>query len=117
MDRFQSFTDRQKQILHRMFDYLGFNEITTFDKFLSLVFQNVKYGLGFEIIVNHTLKHIVTNLKKDYPDYDKYIKHFWLKEQDMLEHMNVGSKLEYDPKGILRYYIKNKFNDLANSKI
>lgn len=117
MERFNSLSNLRKQILQRMYEYLGFNEVSSFEGFVKFMFYNARNGLDFDTIVNHTLAHIVTNYRHDNPDYRDYIKYIWLEEKDMLEHMNVGSKIEYDPKGLLRLYVKTNYKMLLTTKL
>lgn len=116
MERYHLLTEDQRCILTRMYEYLGFNEVTSFENFVSLVFYNIRGKLSFELIVNHMLAHIVSHMKKIYIEQDRYIKYLWLREDNMLQHMTVGSNIEYDPKGILRLYIKTYYNIIAESK-
>ena len=117
MERYNSLTTHQKQILNRLYVYLGFNEILSFSQYIDFMFYNAKSGLSFECIINHTLAHIVIKMKQLLPEYFDYIKHIWLEESDMLEHMNVGSHIEYDPKGVLRFFIKTNYDMLIETKL
>ena len=117
MERYKKCTQLQKQILDRLYNYLGFNEVATFDEYVEFVFSNARTYVDFESILNYMLKHIVMSFWKAYPQYtNSYIQYFWLKTDHMLEHMNVGSDAEYDPKGLIRLFVKSNFKQLVTTK-
>lgn len=110
-------TQKQKDILDRMFWYLGFNEVSSFDEFIDFMFKNARYSIAFEHIINHSIAHVVKSFWNSYPEYrDGYIKYFWLKEDDMISHMSAGSDIELDPKGLVRHFVKNNFKSIVQSK-
>lgn len=118
MDRFYNCTSVQRNILTIMYSYLGFNEVTSFEEFISFMFKNAKFSISFTNVVNHTLAHIVKSFESVYPQYhNNYIKYFWLNESNMIEHMKAGSSIEYDPKGLIRFFVKNNFDSLVATKI
>ena len=118
MERYNKCNALQKQILDKLYEYLGFNEIVSFEEYLNFMFLNAKSGVGFDHIVNHTLEHIVKSFWKDYPQYreNNYIRHFWIKQNDFMSHLAAGSADEYDPKGLIRYFVKENFNKLVATK-
>ena len=119
MERYNNCSSAQKEILNRLYEYLGFNEIVSFEEFIDFIFLNAKYGIAFEHTVNHTLEHIIRSMWIDYPNYyeEKYIKHFWITQDEFMKCMAVGSDDEYDPKGIVRFYVKENFKKLVATKI
>lgn len=118
MDRYDNCSQSQKDILNRIFVYFGFNEVTSFEDFIYFMFKNAKYSISFVNIVNHTLAHIVKSFEALYPNYKgKYIKYFWLEENNMMCHMETGSSIEYDPKGLIRLFVKSNFSSLKSTKI
>lgn len=119
MERYNSCTPQQKEILDKLYWYLGFNEVCSFENYIEFMFKNAKSSVEFVHVVNHTLKHIVTNFWSQYPAYHKsqYIKFLWLNERDMMSHMCTGSELDYDPKGLLRLFVINNFNRLRDTKL
>ena len=117
MHRYDICEQNEKEALHRLYDYLGFNEVTSFNNFLEFFFAKTKITITFEQVFNHFLKHIVTSFWADYPRYrSNYIKMFWIKPKDYIESMTVGSNIEYDPKGIIRLFVKNNYDKLVNTK-
>lgn len=116
MERYNHLTDLQKIILNSIYEYLGFNEATSFEDYIEFMFRGVRTGIKFDNMVNHTLAHIVVKFRADNPNYNSYIKHILMSETDMLTHLTVGSNDEYDPKGLLRLYIRKNYNALSNSK-
>ena len=111
MERYELCTELQKKILDRLYVYLGFNEVTSFEKYIEFMFKNAKEGICFDSIFNHTLAHVATKCLAENPQFKKnYIKYFWLKPEDALEHFTTGSDIEYDPVGLFRKYVKEKFN-------
>jgi len=118
MERYNKCDTMQKKILDVLYEYLGFNEIVSFEEYIDFMFLNAKSGVGFSHIVNHTLEHIVKSFWVDYPQYrdNKYIKYFWIKQYDFLNHFKTGSDVEYDPKGILRAFVKDNFKKLVATK-
>ena len=119
MERYNACSSSQKEILDKLFWYLGFNEVTSFEGYIEFMFKNAKSSVSFVHIVNHTLKHIVTNFWNQYPLYHKtnYIRFLWLNENDMMNHMCTGSEIDYDPKGLLRLFVINNFNKLKETKL
>lgn len=116
MERYESCSDTQKKILNEMYVYLGFNEASTFEEFIEFIFTNTRSGISFENIVNHALANVMRSFKSSHPEYIDYIKYFWLMQDKMLDHMKVGSPIEYDPKGIIRLYIKENFKSLLRKR-
>jgi len=118
MDRYNLCDQHQKEILDKLFWYLGFNEATSFENYIEFMFINTKSGIAFDHVINHTLEHIVKSFWRDYPEYYKsnYIKHFWIRQNDFSKFMSVGDPDEFDPKGLIRYYVKNNFDKLAKTK-
>lgn len=119
MERYEACTSLQKEILDRLYEYLGFNEITSFGNFIVFMFKNAKQPITFEHIINHSIKHIVISFWKSFPQYSKgnYIKYLWLSEKNMLNHFSPGSPTEFDPKGLVRLFVKDNFNSLLESKL
>lgn len=108
MERYNSCSTLQKKVLDEMYVYLGFNERLSFEDFIKFMFYNSTANISFDNIINHTLSLIVKSFWSAYPEYKhNYIKYLWLRTEDMLDHFKVGAKKEYDPKGVLRYYIVN----------
>lgn len=117
MFMFNKCTPDQVQILEKLYVYLGFNESSSFDEFVEFMFRPVKVYQSFEQVVNDNIKFIIEYFWTVYPLYRKnYIKFFWLKEQDMIEHFSVGSKIEYDQKGVVRLFIKEHFKEVSARK-
>lgn len=118
MERYYSCSEYQKEILTKLYEYLGFSEVTSFEDYISFMFKNAKVNITFEHIVNHTLAHIVTGFWELYPQYKKsnYIKYMWLSESNMLDHMIIGSTIEYDSKGMLRNFVVNNYSKLVATK-
>lgn len=116
MERYEQCTELQKKILDEMYIYFGFNEVITFEDFLDFFFTNTRSGISFENIVNHSLANIMRSFKSSHPEYIDYIKYFWLDQKKMLEHMKVGSNIEYDPKGIIRAYIKENITSVLSKR-
>lgn len=116
MERYNKLNELQKQILNKLYVYLGFNEVSSFEEYVKYIFLNVRKGVSFAHAVNHALAHIDLLLKTSRPEYTHYVKYTWMKEHDMLEHLSVGSNIEYDPKGILRYFVKNSYQLILKTK-
>lgn len=116
MDRYNLLNSRQKQILDRVYEYLGFNEIVSFEEYIKYFFLNVKYGTNFDHMLNRNFDHIVSSFVKDYPEY-KGFKCYWLTEKNALDHMKTGEKEDFDPKGLLRFYVKKVYRKLSATKI
>ena len=118
MERYSICSLAQKEILDKLFEYLGFNEVTSFEDYIEYIFKNAKQCITFEHIVNHAIRHIVTHFWREYPQYhdSKYVKYLWLSEKDMIEHFSTGSSIEFDPKGIIRLFIKDNFYKVFDSK-
>lgn len=107
----------QLQILEKLHVYLGFNESSSFDEFVEFMFRPVKVYQSFEQVINDNIKFIIEHFWVVCPFYRKnYIKFFWLKEQDMIDHFSVGSKNEYDPKGVVRLFVKEHFKEVSARK-
>ena len=118
MERYNLCKPHQKQILDAMYNYFGFSDIVTKEKFIDFIFKNARIYTAFDQVINHTLKHIVLSFYNDYPEYaGKYIKYMWLETHDMLDHFKVGSSIEYDNNGALRHYIKKHFDTLYETKL
>ena len=118
MERYVNCTDLQKKILDRIFVYLGFNEVTSFEDYIKFIFYNAKEFVTFDHILNHTLAHIVSSFEDDYPMYaGKYIKYNWLSSEEILEHLKVGTNIEYDSKGLLRHYVLHNYKKLMSTKL
>lgn len=116
MDRYNICNSRQKSILDKIYEYLGFNEIVSFEEYLHYFFLNVKSGTNFDHMLNRNFDHIITSFKKDYPEYRDF-RCYWLTEKNALDHMKTGEKEEYDPSGLLRFYVKNHYRKLSKTKI
>lgn len=117
MERYNQCKQYEKKALDRLYEYLGFNEIISFDEFLGFVFKNAKGTIPFMQVFNHTLKHIVTSFWEAYPEYrNNYIKVFWIKPEEFDRYTEVGSKIEYDPKGVLRHFVKESYRKLFSTK-
>ena len=116
MDRYNLCNSRQKKILDRIYEYLGFNEIVSFEEYLQYFFMNVKDGTSFDHMLNRNFDHIISSFKKDDPEYEDLVC-YWLTEQDALDHMKTGEKEDYDPKGLLRFYVKKAYRKLSRTKI
>lgn len=116
MDRYNLCNTQQKKILDRIYEYLGFNEVVSFEEYLQYFFLNVKSGTNFDHMLNRNFDHIISSFKKDYQEYRDFVC-YWLTEQNALSYMTVGSKEEYDPKGLLRFYVKKAYKKLSNTKI
>ena len=107
----------EKDALDRLYVYLGFNEIVSMQEYLDFMFKNAKENIAFPHILNHTLKHIVTSFWNDYPEYrGNYISIFWVNPEDVKVCTETGCKNEYDPKGLIRHYVKNNFKKLYATK-
>lgn len=117
MERYELCTDRQKEILNVLYNYLGFNEVATFEEFIEFVFKGVRLGIEFDNMINRAMEHIVLSFYRDYPEYtNNYVKYIWLNSNTIMNHMKVGVKEEYDPKGLIQFYIKNNFKNLLRTK-
>lgn len=117
MERYNKCNSVEKKALDRLYEYLGFNEIVSFDEFLNFVFMNAKGTIPFTQVFNHTLKHIITSFWGAYPEYkNNYIKTFWIKPEDFDSYTETGSKLDYDPKGVVRHFVKENYNKLVATK-
>lgn len=117
MERYNSCTSVEKHCLDRLYEYLGFNEIVSFEEYLSFMFLNAKVYVSFPHIFNHTIKHIVTSFWESYPEYkNNYIKTFWIKPDEIDKFVEVGSANEFDPKGLVRFFIKSNFKRLVATK-
>lgn len=117
MERYNLCKPNERKILDNLYNYLGFSDIISFDRFIDFMFANTKGTIPFVQVLNHTLKHIVTSFWEAYPEYkNNYIKTFWIKLDEFDSYVEVGNPLEYDPKGILRYFVKNNFNKLSCTK-
>ena len=116
MDRYTLCSNAQRKILDRIYEYLGFNEIISFEEYLQYFFMNVKDGTNFDHMLNRNFDHIISSFKNDHPEYADFVC-YWLTEQDALDHMKIGSKEEYDPKGLIRLYVKKAYRKLNKTKI
>ena len=117
MERYNKCNSVEKKALDRLYEYLGFNEIVSFDEFLNFVFMNAKGTIPFVQVFNHTLKHIITSFWDAYPEYkNNYIKTFWIKPEDFYSYTEPGSELDYDPKGVVRHFVKENYNKLVATK-
>lgn len=118
MERYKACSPSQKEILDKLFWYLGFNEATSFECYIEYIFKNARQSVDFVHIINHAIAHIVKNFWKAYPEYhhNNYIKFLWLNEKDIMNHMHTGSPVDFDPKGLLRLYIINNFKKLNETK-
>ena len=111
MERYNKCTQLQKEILDSMYMQLGFNEVMSFNDFVSFIFKDATTNIKFENILNHVLSNVVKLFWNKYPEYkNNYIKFLWLRESRAKEHFKVGSSIEFDPKGVLRYFIKENYN-------
>src|SRR5574344_789591 len=100
MERYNLCNKNEKKVLNTVYEYLGFNEVASFDEFLNFFFTNAIGTISFNQIFNHVLKHIVTSLWEDYPEYkNTHIKVFWITSDDIDTYMKPGKELSYDPKG------------------
>lgn len=117
MERYNNCTLVQRQILDRLYDYLGFNEACTFEEFINFIFFNARVTISYEAALNHTLAHIVMTFRKYNSNYQNYIKYMWIKSEDAIKHMTVGSDIEYDPKGLIRLFVKENFKLLVDTKV
>jgi hypothetical protein len=115
MDRYNLCTPLQKQIIDRIYQYLGFNEVASFEDYLQLFFKNTRTGITFNNILNNNFMNITNLFKRYNPEYDKF-KCYWLCESNALKHFEVGNEEEYDPKGLLRFFVKTHFNQLYQAK-
>lgn len=110
MERYNRCTQIQKEILDAMYIYLGFNEIMTLSEFVYFIFKDATTNIKFENVLNHALSQIVKAFWIKYPEYkNNYIKFLWLRTERCLDHFKVGSEIEFDPKGVLRYFIKETY--------
>ena len=116
MERYDKCSDYQKQVLNRLYEYLGFNEVISYNDFLMFVFYNTRNGITFEQMVNHLFKHIVMSFTWYNPQYSKYVPRIWYKESEFIECMNVGSDIELDKKGVIRHFVKNNYISLIATK-
>lgn len=111
MERYNKCSQLQKEILDTMYIYLGFNEVMSFDKFVAFIFKDATTNIKFENILNHTLSNVIKLFWSKYPEYKtNYIKFLWLREDKAKEHFKVGSDIEFDPKGVVRFFIKENYN-------
>jgi hypothetical protein len=117
IERYNKCNIVEKAALDKMYEYLGFNEIVSFEEYLEYMFKNTKENISFNHMFNHAIKHIVETFWVDYPDYKKnnYIKVFWIRPEDIAKYTAVGSKDDFDPKGVLRHYVKNNFRKLIDT--
>jgi hypothetical protein len=116
MERYNLCNAYEKKALDSIYEYLGFNEVVSFEVFLDFVFYNSVGTISFNQIFNRMLKHIVTSFWEDHPEYNNtYIKIFWINPIDIDDYTKPGKELSYDPKGILRSYVKSNFKKLART--
>ena len=116
MDRYEMLSQRQRSILDKIYWYLGFNELITFEQYIEYIFRGVKSGTDFALMLNRNMDFIITMMKEKWEDY-RYFTCYWLTEDTALGHFEVGGKEEYDPKGVLKMFIKKHFKDLNRVKI
>lgn len=116
MERYDKCSDYQKQVLTRLYEYLGFNEIISYNEFLVFVFYNTRGGITFEHMINHLFMHIVLSFVRANPQYNKYVPRNWYKEREFMECMKVGSDIELDKKGVIRLFVKNNYITLVTTK-
>ena len=119
MERYTACSSYQKEILDKLFWYLGFNEVTSFEDYIEYIFKNARVSVDFIHILNHAIAHIVQSFWSVYPEYHKsnYIKFMWLEEKDMIDHMCAGSPIDFDPKGLLRLFVINNFKKFNETKL
>lgn len=115
MDRYEACTQKQKEVLDKIFWYLGFNEATSFEWYIEYIFKGVKSWTDFWQMLNRNFDYIVTSFRKKYPEYRDF-KCYWLTEDNIDQHLCVGSKVDYDPKGLLRYFVRTNFAELNSKK-
>lgn len=115
MDRYEALTQKQKEILNKLFWYLGFNEATDFEGYIKYFFKGVKERTKFDHMLNRNFDYIVREFIKKFPEY-KNFKCYWVTEDNADKHICVGSDVDYDPKGVLRYFVKMNFKDLSDRK-
>lgn len=118
MERYNSCTTAQKNILSKMYEYFGFNEVISFEDFIEFVFFNSKQNIVFYHIASHTIEHIIRCFWKEYPEYlrDKYIKTIWIDPKKFINSLTVGDKTEIDPKGIVRAFVRKHYKHVIDSK-
>lgn len=117
MERYNSCNNIEKHALDVLYNYLGFNDIVSFEEYIDFMFLNAKGCITFAHIFNHSIKHIVMSFWESYPEYKgNYIKTFWIKPEEIDRYVEVGSKDEFDPKGVLRFFVKNSFKRLVATK-
>lgn len=118
LDRYNKCSQIEKKSLDILYEYLGFNEIVSLEQYLEFMYKNAKENISFDHILNHTLKHIVISFWNDNPEYkNSYVTAFWINPCDIEKYTKVGSSVEYDPKGLLRHYVKHNFRKLYDSKL
>jgi hypothetical protein len=118
MERYNLCKQYEKEALDRLYEYLGFNEIISFEEFLDFVFMNAKGTIPFAQIFNFTLRHIVTSFWLAYPEYKTgYIKTFWINPEEFVDkYTKVGTPLDFDSKGLLKYFVKTNYKELVKTK-
>lgn len=117
MDRYNKLADFEKAALDKLYEYLGFNEIVSFERYLEYMFLNAKENITFANVFNHTIKNIVVAFWHDYPEYkNNYVKVFWVDPKQISKFTETGSKFDLDPRGLLRHYVKNNFRKLFTTK-
>lgn len=115
MDRYELLSKKQKEILDKLFWYLGFNEATDFEGYVNYFFKGVKERTMFVHMLNRNIDFIVREFTNKFPEY-KNFKCYWLTEENFDKHVCVGSEVDYDPKGLLRYFVRNNFQELNKKK-
>lgn len=117
MDRYLRCTKTQQAIITRLYEYLGFSEVTTFESFLNYFYYNAKGNIIFAHVLNKFLERLVTKMWVEFPEYKRgYITTFWVNENEALELLTVGNKREYDPKGVIRVFVLSFFNTKIKSE-
>ena len=118
MDRYEKCKPHEKAALDQLFEYLGFNEVTSFEEYLKYMFLNTKENISFAHMFNHAIKHIVESFWQVSPEYKKnnYIKVFWIKPEEFSKYTKVGDPNDLDPKGVLRHFVKHNFSRILSTK-
>lgn len=117
MDRYNKLADYEKTALDRLYIYLGFNEVASFEKYLEYIFQNAKESIKFIYIFNQAIKNIIVAFWSKYPEYKKgYISTLWIDPKDIMKYTECGSKYDLDPRGVIRDFVKHNFNMLVRIK-
>ncbi len=115
MDRYEKLSAKQKEIIDKLFWYLGFNEVTDFEGYIAYFFKGVKEHTQFAQMLNRNFDYIIRAFKVKYPEYRNF-KCYWVTEENADKHICVGSDVDYDKKGVLRHFIKESFKELEKRK-